>query len=238
MLHIETATQSCSVVISAGEQVLAVRETHIDRSHASVLTVFIEQLFRETKLQAADLDAITVSMGPGSYTGLRIGVSTAKGLAYGSRIPLIAVSTLKSMAAGVVSGHEDLINRYSGTRFLCPLIDARRMEVYSCIFDARLNKLKETSAEIIDGNSFREFLDGGTVFFFGSGVRKSKEILNHDNAVFIDGFNNSAKFMIHPALQLFESNSFVDASGFEPFYLKDFVATIPKNKIPGSENSP
>lgn len=230
ILHIETATHTCSVAISDGEEILAYKESHIDKSHASLLTVFIEDLFKETAVAAGDLDAIAVSMGPGSYTGLRIGVSVAKGLAYSLDIPVITVPTLKSMANGFLRRGEAGM---ASDAILCPMIDARRMEAYISLFDGALKTIKETEAFIIDENSFGAELDKQPVYFFGSGAAKCKGVVEHKNAFIIEDFQNSAVDMVAPAFGLFKQKDFADTAYFEPYYLKDFVATIPKNKVLG-----
>lgn len=233
ILHIETATHTCSVALSYGEMLISIRESHIDKSHASLLTVFIEDLFQETGIPAAELDAVSVSMGPGSYTGLRIGVSVAKGLAYSLGIPMLAVSTLKAMALGFLKRLEAEKNE-DHTFLLCPMIDARRMEVYLAMYDSKLETVKDTTALIIDKNSFLEKLERRRMFFFGSGAQKCESLINHKNSFFNSEFLNSSKYMIPLALSQFKKKEFVDLAYFEPYYLKDFIATTPKNKILGS----
>lgn len=225
ILNIETSTQVCSASIASNGKVIAIRESFEDRSHASLLTVFIDELLQELKMDAAALDAVSVSEGPGSYTGLRIGVSVAKGICYAKKIPLIAVNTLQAMAlmaANVVS-ETDL--QY------CSLIDARRMEVYSAIFNDKSDQIRETLAEIIDENSFKATLEKGKVAFYGNGASKCKDIIKNDNALFIDDIYPSAKYMAPLAQKAFDNNEFRDVAYFEPFYLKDFVATTPKKKV-------
>jgi tRNA threonylcarbamoyladenosine biosynthesis protein TsaB len=234
ILHIETATPSCSVAISEHDQLLSVRETHTDRSHAEQLTVFIEELFKETRLNAKKLDGIAISKGPGSYTGLRIGVSAAKGLAYGSGIPMIAINTLEIMASGFLMDYPSDLKGSFKPFFICPLIDARRMEVYSAVFGPNLKQHEETRAEIIHPKSFESYLERGSVYIFGTGADKCKEVIKHKNAIFIEEFKNSARHMVIPAWKLYEKQTFVDVAYFEPHYLKDFVATTPKNKVLGS----
>ena len=231
ILHIDTATQACSAAISDDLELVAMRESHINKTHATLLTVFIEELLREARIKPAELDAIAVSKGPGSYTGLRIGVSTAKGLAYGSGLPLIAVNTLESMARGMAN----LLPEYGipdgSNYFLCPMIDARRMEVYRMVLDAHFRIIRKTEAEIIHENSFNDMYSKGKVLFFGSGASKCQDLLNHKNAILISGFQNSAKDLIPLALEHYKKKMFEDVAYFEPYYLKDFVATIPKNKL-------
>lgn len=224
ILNIETATDVCSVSLARDGELLNLRETKEAKSHASVLTVFIEEMLREASCSVNQLDAVAVSMGPGSYTGLRIGVSVAKGISYGASIPLIAVSTLQSLA-------QHALSRISNPRTdfrLVPMIDARRMEVYTAIFDPRLNQLQETSALILADDSFQRELQHREWYFFGSGSEKSKSILNHPNARFIDNLDASAIGLIALAEEKYKKNNFENTAYFEPFYLKDFIATIPK----------
>ena len=234
LLHIETATITCSTAISTDDKIVAYRESHVDKSHASLLTVFIEDLFAETGLDPANLDAISVSMGPGSYTGLRIGVSAAKGLAYGLKIPLIAVSTLEAMAWGFIRSLHFKNIESNKHVLVCPMIDARRMEVYTSLFDTRLKLVEGVSAKIITEDSFKEYLEKGQIYFFGTGALKCTEAINHKNAVFIDEFHSSARFQGQLAYKSFIENNFENIAYFEPYYLKDFVATIPRNKVLGS----
>jgi len=230
ILHIETATQTCSAALSAAGELVSFKESHIDKSHASLLTVYIKEMFTETGRSPSDLEAVAVSMGPGSYTGLRIGVSVAKGLAYSLNIPVIGVSTLKAMAYASLQRKETDDRPF----LLCPMIDARRMEVYLSLFDNKLNTIRDTGAVIIDETSFKKELEKKRIYFFGSGSAKYKDLTDHKNAVFIDDFQNSSKDMILLAYEQFRKKNFVDTAYFEPYYLKDFVATTPKNKILGS----
>lgn len=225
LLNIETATQVCSVALANNGKVIDSRESFEDKSHASLLTVFIDELFKKNKLSAAHLDAISISEGPGSYTGLRIGVSVAKGLCYAAAKPLIAVNTLKAMA---LMASEQIHDK---NILLCPQIDARRMEVYASVFNHKLETLRETQAEIIDDQSYLEFLNQQPVAFFGNGADKCKTIITHPHAQFIDGVYPSAKYMAVLAEASFQQAGFKDVAYFEPFYLKDFVATIPKRKV-------
>lgn len=234
ILHIETSTQVCSAALSENGKVIAYRETTDDKSHASKLTVFIEEILNEHKIP---VDAVAVSKGPGSYTGLRIGVSTAKGIAYGSNIPLIAISTLQSMAISMRKQLEE--NRLSTIRnqwikdnklILCPMLDARRMEVYTALFDFNGNQISEITAEIIDKRSFIDTLTESPVLFFGNGAEKCKGIIESPNAVFISDKYPTAKGMIELAHKAYINNNFVDKAYFEPLYLKDFVAKVSKIK--------
>jgi tRNA threonylcarbamoyladenosine biosynthesis protein TsaB len=226
ILCIETATPVCSVALVEGAELAGLLESTRINSHSEVITVFIEQLLSENKLKVADLDAIAISMGPGSYTGLRIGVSTAKGLCYAADKPLIAIGTLQSMFSGMRQR-----NHPNDTELIfCPMIDARRMEVYSALFDFDGHEIRETHAEVIDENSFSDLLDKHHVVFFGDGAGKCKTVIKHSNALFDDKFYPSAAYMMNPAIQKFEKKQFEDVAYFEPFYLKDFIAGIPKVK--------
>ena len=228
ILSIETATKSCSVAITKDDKVLSVVEEVGDGySHAENLSVFIDDALKEINLTYSDLDAIAISKGPGSYTGLRIGTSTAKGLCFALDIPLISVSTLQAMAFGVIQ-----TNNFDNTTLLCPMIDARRMEVYSAFFDAENNFIRETKADIIGENSYVEFLAKSKILFFGDGAEKCKEALcSNQNTLFLDNFHPSARHMTTLAEQKFIAKQFEDTAYFEPFYLKDFVAGKPKKLI-------
>jgi len=219
LLQIETATTACSVALMQQGEILAVKELNERNIHAEVITVFIEELFAQTHLNYANLDAIAVSSGPGSYTGLRIGVSTAKGLCFGLDKPLIAVETLQAMADGMAASIED------EEILLCPMIDARRMEVYTALFDAKGKRIQPTSAEIIDENSYAELLSKQKILFFGDGAAKCQEVLGkHSNASFDTHFANSAIYLTRGAMDAFNAQTFEDVAYFEPFYLKDFIA--------------
>jgi tRNA threonylcarbamoyladenosine biosynthesis protein TsaB len=225
ILHIETSTELCSVALSRGDQCLAVRENSEGRNHAAMLTPFIDDLLNESNISPHQLDAVAVSSGPGSYTGLRIGLSTAKGLCYGGNIPLIAVSTLQAMSMGFVQQYD--VPAFS---LLCPMIDARRMEVYTALYDKDARQVKDISAEIITEQSFATWLADYQIFFFGNGAAKCRTTMTHPNAVFTEGFAHSARYMIQPALQAYSKKKFEDTAYFEPFYLKDFIAG-PKKKV-------
>lgn len=222
LLQIETATTSCSVALAKDGVVLGFKQINQRNIHAEVITLFIEELLIADGLKYGDLDAIAVSSGPGSYTGLRIGVSTAKGLCFALDKPLIAVETLKAMAFGVINSHQAII---SADTFLCPMIDARRMEVFTAVFNADGVKIKPTAAEIIDADSFGSLLETNKILFFGDGAEKCSEILGmHPNAAFLPGFVNSAVHLTRKALEKFRNKEFEDVAYFEPYYLKDFIA--------------
>lgn len=224
ILNIETSTQVCSASLSLNGNIIDIKENFEDKSHASLLTVFIEELLHNNNFKPEQLSAVSISEGPGSYTGLRIGVSVAKGICYAKNIPLIAVNTLQAMALMA----SQVINDKNS--LLCPMIDARRMEVYSAIFNADLSLHRKIVAEIIDENSYNTELNNNKIAFFGNGADKCRHYLSQPNAQFIEGIYPSAKFMAPLAQKAFDEKHFRDMAYFEPFYLKDFVATIPKNK--------
>jgi tRNA threonylcarbamoyladenosine biosynthesis protein TsaB len=228
ILCIETATEVCSVALSGDGKILAVRESAARNVHSSMLTLFIEEIIKSSDLTIDKLDAIAVSMGPGSYTGLRIGVATAKGLCYALGKPLIAIPTLRSMAEGM--NYKLQVTNDKKILF-CPMIDARRMEVYSELFDKAGNTVREVRAEIIDAWSFQEFLADHTVVFAGEGAEKCKpSLVGHPNALFLDGFMASAVYLAGLAETRFRQKQFENLAYFEPFYLKEFVAGKPRVK--------
>lgn len=227
ILHIETATQICSAALSRGGKVIAEKHSDEKNAHSRVLTVFIDELLKENHLAPQDLDAVAVSKGPGSYTGLRIGVSTAKGLCYALGKPLIAVGTLQAMAWGMTRS----VGKVAQNTLFCPMIDARRMEVYAALFDPSNRQVRDIRAEVIDENSFGEFLKEHVVFFAGDGAAKCKPLLSENpNARFMDNFLPSANYLAEIASGKFNRKEFEDVAYFEPFYLKDFIAGIPKVK--------
>ncbi len=224
ILHIETATDVCSVAI-ANNGILLSELSHEDaRSHASQLTLLIEKICKQLSIEYAHLDAIAVSKGPGSYTGLRIGVATAKGLAYALDKPLIAVNTLESYAFDLKSKQEELLKPLNHSYLLCPMIDARRMEVYSALFNSEIKMVREIRAEIITEQSFSHELNQHPVIFFGNGAAKCKSFLGQkSNAIFIDDFQPSANGQIIGAYHSFLQKQFEDIAYFEPYYLKEFL---------------
>jgi len=233
ILNIETATHVCSVTLSEDGKVVARRENKEGRSHASLLSYFIGEILEEQKIRVADMDAVSISQGPGSYTGLRIGVSTAKGLCYGAGIPLIAVPTLQSLAAGVLE-HLHQITPAStpdAHTLLAPMLDARRMEVYSALYNTRLEEVREVKPEIIDANSYSDWLKEHNLIFFGSGAPKVQEVVSHKNARFIEGVELSSQYMIQLSEDRYKKQQFEDVAYFEPFYLKEFIATRPRKNI-------
>ncbi len=224
LLTIETSTPVCSCVLSRGGEVLMNRESHEGQSHASLLGVFVHEIMEQVRREGLRLDAVAVSSGPGSYTGLRIGVSTAKGLSYGLDLPLIAIPTpliMASMMAGRVGEGE----------WLCPMIDARRMEVYATFYDRSLNVLRETSADIVEEGSYVDWLDQRPITFFGDGAAKCRPMITHPNGRFVEDVYPLASAMVPLAEEAFRGGRFVDTAYFEPFYLKEFVATVPRNKL-------
>jgi len=233
ILHIETATQVCSVALSNSGQLIGLRESNKKNAHSSLITVFIEELMRSSGLAFASIDAVAVSKGPGSYTGLRIGVSTAKGICYALDKPLIAISTLESMAAGMINEMESGTPSETPSQsiLICPMIDARRMEVYSALFDQNLHPVREIQAEVITGDSFGGFIKDNLIWFAGDGSEKCKTVLGHHaNARFMEDFSPSAKYMINLAEAKFQRSEFENVAYFEPFYLKDFIPGIPRVK--------
>ncbi|MGM9479258.1 tRNA (adenosine(37)-N6)-threonylcarbamoyltransferase complex dimerization subunit type 1 TsaB [Pedobacter sp. GSP4] len=224
ILQIETATAVCSVALSVDGKTVSLKEESGQNLHASNLTLFIEDVIKSAGLSYSDLDAIAVSKGPGSYTGLRIGVSTAKGLCYALDKPLIAIETLKMMAAGFLTENPD----YSA--LVCPMIDARRMEVYTSVFDTALTVLAPTTAKIIDETSFADLLSQQNITFLGDGAAKCAEVLAHQHAIFNAANFNSAGYMSQLANKAFYESDFEDVAYFEPFYLKDFVVTQSKKQ--------
>ena len=222
ILQIETATASCSVALAKDGDVLGFRQVNGRNLHAEVITRFVEELTTGAGFSYKNLDAIAVSCGPGSYTGLRIGISTAKGLCFALDKPLIAVETLAAMAGGVAG-----LDEYSNQTdlLLCPMIDARRMEVYTAIFKINGENVKPTAAEIVDENSFADILQNNKVLFFGDGAEKCFNVLKtHANALYLPDFLNSATHLTKKAAEKFNNGDFEDVAYFEPYYLKDFIA--------------
>lgn len=232
ILHLETATNVCSVALSEGDTLLAFKETDEDRSHGSVLTVFMQKVLDQASYKASDIDAIAISKGPGSYTGLRIGVSVSKGFAYAQNIPVIGIPTLRVLTkAAMQDPRLKDIQKGSAPFLFCPLIDARRMEVYTALYSEQEDEIEEVSAKIIDENSFNEYLEKRNILFFGNGSDKIAEVITHQHAHFLTGVTPSAKHMLPMALKAYKEKNFEDTAYFEPFYLKDFIATIPKKKM-------
>jgi tRNA threonylcarbamoyladenosine biosynthesis protein TsaB len=249
IILIETSTALCSAALAEDRAITSYRESSAPKAHASLTAVFIQEMLAERGLTLADCDAICVSMGPGSYTGLRVGVSTAKGLCFGSGKPLLAVGTLDTLVAqaadeaGAESG-ADAAGRAGQYRYIIPMIDARRMEVYTAVFEptgasATANgsegslpyrQITETAPVIIDENSFAKELEEGPVLFIGDGAGKCADVIKHPNANFCQ-CHPKASAMLSPALEAFRKGDFKDVAYFEPFYLKEFVATVSKKKL-------
>jgi tRNA threonylcarbamoyladenosine biosynthesis protein TsaB len=236
ILCLETATEVCSVALFYNGSLLEIRESSARNVHSAMLTTFIVEVISSSGKNYSDLDAVAVSMGPGSYTGLRIGVATAKGLCYALGKPLIAVPTLEAMAGGMTPPPSPPQSREGSAEIViptlvCPMIDARRMEVYCAVFNSEGKEIREVRAEIIDEFSFQEFLEGGMVIFGGDGAEKCKSLFeNHPHTLFLDDFRASARFMLPVAAEKFNAGRFENLAYFEPFYLKDFVAGKPRVK--------
>ena len=233
IILIETSTALCSVAIAENGQITAYRESSAPKAHASLTAVFVQEILDERGLTLADCDAVCVSKGPGSYTGLRVGVSTAKGLCFGSGKPLLAVGTLDTLVAQALCHPER--SEGSPYKFIIPMIDARRMEVYAAVFTSSegvpsYTQITETAPEIIDENSFAEYLEQGPCLFIGDGAGKCADVIKHPNAYFCQ-CHPKASSMLYPAMTAFNEKRFEDVAYFEPFYLKEFVATVSKKKL-------
>ncbi|OEK09182.1 tRNA (adenosine(37)-N6)-threonylcarbamoyltransferase complex dimerization subunit type 1 TsaB [Flavivirga aquatica] len=221
ILNIETATTNCSVSLSKDGNTIVLKEDN-DKSysHAERLHVYIDTVLKEANITSADIKAIAISKGPGSYTGLRIGVSAAKGLCFALDKPLISISTLEALAHQVICDDGVIV----------AMLDARRMEVYSAIFDSNHNQIRETQAQILEENTFSDYLELGKVYFIGNGVEKTKDLIQHPNAIFIEDKLPSANEMGLLANNKYKKSDTEDVAYFEPYYLKDFVALKPKPK--------
>lgn len=232
ILNIETATRVCSVALSEDGNVVAKQESWSKNSHAELITLFSEQIIYKAGISFKDLDAVAISKGPGSYTGLRIGVSTAKGFCYSMDIPLISVGTLPALAYGMIRKITDKGENPEDFLY-CPMIDARRMEVYTALYNHKLEEIKKVEAEIITGKSFSDWFEKGKkIIFIGDGALKCEPLLSHNTgAIFTEKeFMPSAAFMSDLSEEKFQKKEFEDVAYFEPFYLKDFVPGIPKVK--------
>ena len=238
IILIETSTALCSVALAENGKITAYRESSAPKAHASLTAVFIQEMLNERGITLADCDAVCVSKGPGSYTGLRVGVSTAKGLCFGSQKPLIAVGTLDTLVAQALYHPEQ--NEESLYKYIIPMIDARRMEVYAAVFSLchperseespSYNQITETAPAIIDENSFAEYLEQGPCLFIGDGAGKCADVIKHPNAHFCQ-CHPKASSMLAPAMAALKEKRFEDVAYFEPFYLKEFVATVSKKKL-------
>lgn len=223
ILHIETSTHVCSVALSEQKKCIFQQSNYDGMNHAAMLSLFIQDALDFLKESGKKLDAVAVSSGPGSYTGLRIGVSTAKGLCYGLDIPLISISTLEIMTIAAMQKHAP--NNHD---LFVPMIDARRMEVYDTIFNAERQIVRDTAASIINEQSYATWLDTNRLYFFGNGAAKCKQVITSPHATFIDDIHPLAENMIEPALKKFQQQQFEDVAYFEPFYLKEFQTTQAK----------
>ena len=226
ILHIETSTEVCSVAVSEDSHVIFQQDDHSGLGHAEKLGTMVDEALSFTDNHAIPFDAVAVSCGPGSYTGLRIGVSMAKGICYGRNLKLIAVPTLELLCVPVLLREipeEDAL--------LCPMLDARRMEVYAGIFDRALKPVREISADVVTAETYKTFLDERPIYFFGNGARKCMETINHPNAHLIEGIEPLAKWMQPLAERRMLNEQFEDVAYFVPYYLKDFVAKTPKKLL-------
>ena len=225
ILSIETATKVCSIALHRDGELVGSQELHVDRSHSEYLAIMIRDLLGYAGIETKELSAVAVSKGPGSYTGLRIGVSTAKGLCFGLDIPLISVNSLFAMAYEV--------NKYNLNGYdLCPMLDARRMEVYCLLSDSQLNLKQETHSRILEEASFDNEIMENPILFFGNGMPKGRELLqNYENAFFIDNIYPKASNIGFLAHEKFKNKDFENTVTFEPFYLKDFIATKPRKLL-------
>jgi len=227
LLSIETSTHSFSCALHRNGQLLSYEESVASQTTASLLAVMIEKLFEDAQEKNNNLNGVIVASGPGSYTGLRIGVATAKGICYALNVPLISVETLYLMAYQFKNSFPSLLERGAGDEvLLCPMRDARRMEVYCALFDNHLNGIELTQAKIIDEKSFSDKLNH-PIYFFGEGSDKCKNIIQHPNAKFISDIKPSSKDLGEIGFQKFQQNHFEDVEHFEPFYLKDFIIKKP-----------
>ena len=231
ILSIETSTSVCSIALSAEGKVLFEKSSFEGPSHAALLGVFVEEALSVLKENERKLDAVAVSSGPGSYTGLRIGVSLAKGLCFGWNIPLISIHTLDIMAATVIK--QQVVDPDC---LYCAMLDARRMEVYASIYDSSMHTVRETAADIVDADTYASYLEKGKVCFFGNGATKCQSVISSSNALFVEDIHPLAVNMVTLAEEAYNKGQFEDVAYFEPFYLKEFQATIAKNKVLGERS--
>lgn len=227
ILNIETSTDVCSVAISDNGQVIFNKEDHSGPNHAVKLGVYVDEALSFIDAHGIPLEAVAVSCGPGSYTGLRIGVSMAKGICYGRDVKLISIPTLELMAVPVLIGEHPA----EEDALIVPMLDARRMEVYAKVMDRALKEVRPIQADIVDADTYKEYLNRGTVYFFGNGAEKCMEVINHPNARLVKGIEPLAKNMAPLAEKRFVEGKFEDVAYFVPFYLKDFVAKMPKKLL-------
>lgn len=227
ILSIETSTNVCSVAVAQDNHVIFRNEDFKGPSHAVQCGLFVQEALSFAESHAIPLDAVAISEGPGSYTGLRIGASMAKGVAYGRNIPLISIPTLQLICVPVLLYHEEIPEN----SLLVPMIDARRMEVYSAIYDRSLKEIRGVQADIVDSETYINYLEHGPVVFFGNGSNKCKDVISHPNAIFIDNIHPLASNAAPLAEQRLRKGELASAAYFEPFYLKEFQATKPKNML-------
>lgn len=227
ILHIETSTKVCSVALSQDGEILFCKEDPEGPSHAVSCGVFVEEALSFAESHAIPLDCVAVSKGPGSYTGLRIGVSMAKGVCYGRKVPLIGIPTLQVLCVPVLLYHEEL----EDDALLVPMIDARRMEVYAAVYDRALHEVRGVQADIVQADTYLDLLEERPVYFFGDGADKCTEVIRHPNAHFIPDISPSARNMAPLAELSVAKGQYADVAYFEPYYLKEFVATKSKNLL-------
>jgi tRNA threonylcarbamoyladenosine biosynthesis protein TsaB len=230
ILCLETATTTCSVALCNSDGIIAIRESNDIKSHASLLTVFIEEILKEVSISSRELKAVAVSKGPGSYTGLRIGVSVAKGICYSASLPLIGIDTTLSMYYGIRYNTKGFSENVSDLLF-CPMIDARRMEIYHAIYNSEGIPVKTISAEIIDENSFSDIPETKRIVIFGDGAAKCIDVIKRPNIIFCDWYRISAGSLCLPSFIAYNANQFENVAYFEPFYLKDFITSKPRKNI-------
>lgn len=228
ILHIETSTNVCSVAVSEDGQCIFEQAEHGGMNHAEKLGTMVDEALSFTDNHAIPFDAVAVSCGPGSYTGLRIGVSMAKGICYGRDLKLISVPTLELLCVAPLLSNKLILPEEA---LLCPMLDARRMEVYATIYDRALKPIRPIQADVVTADTYKEWLDERPVYFFGNGAEKCMEVIHHPNAHFIPNIEPLAKWMQPLAERRFLNNQFEDVAYFEPFYLKDFVAKMPRKLL-------
>ena len=229
ILHIETSTNVCSVAVSEDGKVIFDKADRTGNNHAEALGSFVDEAMSFADSHAIPLDAVAVSCGPGSYTGLRIGVSMAKGVCYALNLPLLSVPTLELMCVPVLLRNEEI----EDDALLCPMIDARRMEVYAALYDRALKPVRGIQADVVDADTYRQWLEERPVYFFGNGAAKCMDTINHPNAHLIEGIEPVAKWMMPLAERKMLNDIHEDVAYFVPYYLKDFVAKQPKDLLRG-----
>lgn len=238
ILNIESSTEVCSVALARDGGVIQWRENLTGQNHARLVTMLINEVLESASVSVSLLDAVAVSGGPGSYTGLRIGVSVAKGICYAANLPLIAITSLEAMAWHIIHHSDEYKIPESERVLFCPMIDARRMEVYTAFYDRKGTMIRPIQADVIDHQSYHAFLDDNKVIFFGNGAAKCRATITHPNALFLDQIITSARNMSPLGERDFLLKKFVDVAYYEPFYLKDFIATIPVKNIFRNDQKP